>query len=188
MWFYIGAVTRRPNLDWIANVLAEVPDEDVAVWLTWTDSSLDRKHPDARLQWLRAGVPRRAIAALADGSYTPVDVARLAASTKRSVPSAALTLAAWHRAGCHPSPEQVATLHELDVDPWYEPSIGAIDWLWDRVNRLPKPVTRTEVGLVLAVAGTRPAAMRLLKAGVRDPRAGARLLEAISDEDRMSAR
>ena len=180
VWFYLGAATRRPDLSWITQTLAEVPDEDIAVWLAWTDTAMDRKHPDARLAWLRAGVPRRAIAALADGTYTPIDVARLAAATRRSVPSAATTLAAWHRAGCHPTPDDIATLDELDIDPWYEPSAGAIDWLWDRVSGLPKRVTRTQVALVLAVASNRPVALKLLTAGVRSPRQAAQLLPQVT--------
>jgi len=71
VWFYLGAVSRRPDLAWVADTLAAVPDEDVAVWLCWTDTELDRTHPEARTAWLRAGVPRRAIVALADGAYTP---------------------------------------------------------------------------------------------------------------------
>jgi hypothetical protein len=176
-WFYLGAATCKPDLSWVAATLQAVPDEDVAVWLCWTNTELDRRHPDARTVWLRAGVPRHAIATLAAGNYTPVDVARLAASTRRNIPRAALTLAAWHKAGCHPTPEQIALLDELDVDPWYEPSTGAVDWLWDRVRMRKDAPTRTEIGLLLAVCGTRPATLKMLDNDVRDPRVAARLMD-----------
>jgi len=155
VWFYLGAISRRPSFAWVARTLAAVPDQDVAVWLCWTDTEMDRNHPAARAGWLQAGVPRNAITALADGAYTPADVARLAASTRRSVPRAAITLAAWHRAGCHPSPEDIALLDRLDGDPWYEPSVGAVDLLWNRVGNATTGPTRTELAMLLKVCGTR---------------------------------
>jgi hypothetical protein len=171
--FYLGAVTRRPDLGWIARTLAEVPDEDVAVWLCWTDTELDRRHPDARIGWLRSGVPRRAIAALAEGAYSPVDVAELARGSGRSAASAACAFAGWHRAGCHPSVGDLLVLQTLDVDPWFEPSIGAVDWLWDRVKRSSVALTRTEVALLLAVCGTRAGAMKMVTERIHDPRLAA---------------
>jgi len=185
VWFYLGAVSRRPDLAWVADTLAAVPDEDVAVWLCWTDTELDCTHPEARTAWLRAGVPRRAIVALADGAYTPVDVAQLAAWTRRSIPGAAVTLAAWHRAGCHPTPADLALLDGPDVDPWYKPSVGAVDWLWDRVGNARTGPTRTQIGLILAVCGTRTTALTLLAKGVRDPCVAARVMNG--DESALTA-
>jgi hypothetical protein len=174
-WFYLGAMSRRPDLGWIADTLRTVPDEDIAVWLCWTDADLDRAHPAARTGWLQAGVPRVAIAALADGSYTPIDVAQVAHATGRSIQSAAITLAAWHRAACHPTPEDVAQLDQLGVDRWYEPSSAAIDWLCARMPRRDGP-TRTQVGLVMAVCGTRAGAMQALVQGIYDPLGAARVM------------
>lgn len=177
MWFYLGAMSRRPALEWVAKTLSAVPDADIAVWLCWTNAELDHVHPHARTGWLQAGVPRVAIAALADGSYTPIDVARLARATGRSLAAAAVVLAAWHRARCHPRPEDIALLDELDVDRWYEPSPGALDWLEKRVAR---GLTRTQIGLVLAVCGTRAGAMKALSHGIHDPRGAAALLGIVS--------
>jgi hypothetical protein len=174
-WFYLGALSRRPDLRWIAETLRAVPDEDIAVWLCWTDAELDRAHPEARTGWLQAGVPRPAIAALADGAYTPIDVARLSHATGRSLAAAAITLAGWHRARCHPSPDDIALLDELGVDRWYAPSGAALDWLCTRLPRRSAP-TRTAVGLVLAVCGTRAGALEALTHGAADPRTAARLL------------
>ena len=175
VWFYLGVVSRRPALEWVARTLAVVPDEDIAVWLCWTNAQLDHAHPDARNGWLQAGVPRKAIAALADGSYTPIEVALLSKTTERSLAAAALTLAAWHRARCHPFPRDIALLDELGVDPWYEPSSGAIDWLEERARGRGAP-SRTQLGLLLAVCGTRAGAMKALGQGIRDPRGAADLI------------
>ena len=188
VWFYLGVVSRRPNLAWISQTLAAVPDEDVAVWLCWTDTELDRSHPEARAAWLQAGVPRRAISALADGSYTPADVATLASTTQRTVPIAALTLAAWHRAGCHPSPQEIAQIDELGADPWREPSVGAIDWLWERYGNSRKGPTRTELGLLLALAGTRAGVSLMLAKGIRDLCSAAEAMDAdTADTSSISA-
>lgn len=173
-WFYLGAMSRRPNLDWIATTLRTVPDEDIAVWLCWTDAALDRAHPEARTGWLQAGVPRVAIAALAEGAYAPIDVARLSHATGRSIPASATTLAAWHRAGSHPSADDIALLDELGVDRWYEPSTGAVDWLWRRFGR--GRLSRTQLALVLAVCGTRAGAVKALTQGVVDPVGAARVM------------
>ena len=175
VWFYLGVVSRRPALAWVARTLATVPDEDIAVWLAWTNAELDHVHPDARTGWLQAGVPRKAIAALADGSYTPIEVALLSRATHRSLAAAALTLAAWHHARCHPKPEDITLLDELGVDPWYEPSTGAVDWLQERARGRGAP-TRTQLGLLLAVAGTRAGAMKALGQGITDLRDAADLL------------
>ncbi|MDQ3715852.1 MAG: hypothetical protein M3381_07510 [Actinomycetota bacterium] len=176
VWFYLGAVTHRRDMAWVAQTLAAVPDEDVAVWLCWTETELDRTQPNARAAWLRAGVPRKAIATLADGAYSPIDVARLMARTRRSLCSAAATLAAWHRAGCHPSLDDIALIDGLGADPWFEPSVGAVDWLWDRVGRAWTGPTRTQLGLLLAVCGTRSAVLSVLAEGISDPRAAARMI------------
>ena len=176
VWFYLGATSRQPNLIWLAATLAVVPDEDVAVWACWTEAELDRTHPSARAAWLLAGVPRKAIIGLVNGAYTPADVAQLALLSGRSIPSAACALAAWHRAECRPSPDDIVLLDELDVSPCYEPSIRAIDWLYDRVGTARSAPSRTAVGLMLAVCGTRAAAMLLLGNGICDPRVAARMM------------
>ena len=84
------------------------------------------------------------------GAYTPLDVARVAAGTHRCAAGAAIALAAWHRAGCHPSADEVVLLDRLGVDQWYEPARAAIDWLWAGSAAVRRP-TRTQVGLLLAV-------------------------------------
>lgn len=180
--FYLGAVVRRPDMRWIADTLADVPDEDVANWLCWTGTELDRQYPSARLQWLLAGVPRRAIVALAEGGYPPTEVAQVAVGIGCSAASAASMLAAWVRAGCHPSSAEVLVLAELGVDPWFEPSPAAVEWLWHRMRLLPEHPSRTEAGLLLAVCGTRAGAMWALEHGAADPRSAARLM-AIFDEN-----
>jgi hypothetical protein len=180
--FYLGAAVRRPDLRWIAETLAAVPDDDVAGWLAWTSTDLDHRHPSARAQWLLAGVPRRAIVALARGGYTPAEIAQVAVSTGLSAASAATALAAWTLADCHPTPDDVLLLDELGVDPWFAPSAAAVDWLWQRIRLLPERPSCTQAGLLLAVCGTRSTAMWALEHGAVDPRSAAQLMTP-SDEN-----
>lgn len=168
--FYLGAVTARPDLGWLTDTLRAVPDEDVAVWLCWTETELDRRHPDARAAWLRAGVPRQAILGMLRGDYTPAEVARLVARSRRSIPSAASTFAAWAQADCRPSVDDIVLLDELDVDPSYAPSKAAIDWL---VTQFGSSVDRTRIGLLLALAGNRRSTLQLLNHGIHDLREAA---------------
>jgi hypothetical protein len=186
VWFYLGATSRQPNLTWLAATLA-VPDEDVAGWACWTGTELDRSHPFARSAWLLAGVPRRAIVGLVNGGYTPAEVARLSLLTGRNIPAAATALAAWHRAGCRPSPEDIALLDELDVSPWYEPSRRAVEWLYARLGNARSGPSRTALGSMLAVCGTRAAAMQLVGKGICDPRVAARMMTAQTMADAHAA-
>jgi hypothetical protein len=171
--FYLGVVMRSVDLAWLATTIAAAPDPDVAVWLAWTSGVLDRNRPKARLHWLRAGMSRSVIAALAQSQYTPLDVARLSALSQRSVPSAGRVLASWTLAGCGPTVDDLLLLETLDVDPYWAPTSAAVEYLFSRTRAKP---SRTQIGLVLAVCGTRPSALRLLDAGVRDPLLAARAL------------
>ena len=60
---------------------------------------------------------------------------------------------------------------------WQVPSGGAVDLLVHDLGSEGVPATRTQAALVLAAAGNRPTAMRLLRAGVRDHVAAGLLLE-----------
>jgi hypothetical protein len=174
--FYLGVTCHQPSLDWLRATVTAIPDPDIATWASWSEAELDRQHPDARVAWLRAGVPRSAINCLADGSYSPNDIVELKRLSHRGIATAATTFAAWHRAACHPEARDVATLDELGVEYGYEPSVSAIDWLWRRTSTPRHGPTRTEVGLILAACGTRIAAMRVLEAGVRDPRLAVQIM------------
>ncbi|TAM89249.1 MAG: hypothetical protein EPN43_07290 [Jatrophihabitans sp.] len=167
-WFYLGAATRQADLGWLAETLRAAPDPAIAVWLAWTATDADRAAPGARGEWLRAGISRPHILALTAARYIATDVARLAAFSTRSIPRCGRVLAAWHLAGCRPSVEDLVGLDRLDVDPWYEPSRRAVDWLCTRVPPS-RPLSRTQAGLILAACGTRGAALHAITLGATDP-------------------
>jgi hypothetical protein len=167
-WFFVGAVTRRADLRWLGETLQAAPDPAVAVWLAWTATDRDRDDPTTRGDWLRAGIPRPAILQLVSAGYSTADIARLAACSERSVPRAGMVLAAWGRAGCRPAVADLLALDRLDVDPWYEPSRRALDWLCARLSPS-TTLTRTQVALILAACGTRSAALRAINLGATTP-------------------
>lgn len=175
--FYLGLVVRRPNLEWMAQTLSGIDDRSLAVWLAWTSSEFDEVYKSARLDWLWAGVSRRAIEGLVKGKYVPADVARLNVLTRWSVPTCASVLASWANADCKPTPAQVAALHTLDIDPGYRPSRKAVDWLAAQPAVHKMHLDRTTLGLVLALAGTRQTAMYLLRAGVDKFSAAANIID-----------
>lgn len=174
---YLSTAYLTPDLAWLAHVARRRPDPDVLTWAAMTESALDRHHPEARLQWLGLGLGTRDVERLMDGGYTIEDATAHAAATGRSLRLAARLLAAWRAAGCAPGPGDVAALDRIVGPTWKVPSSAAVDLLLHDVGRGRHAPTRTQAGLVLAAAGSRPAALRLLHAGVRDPLTVARLLD-----------
>ena len=140
--FYLGVVSQRPSLEWLAQSIENCPDADVLSWLSWTESPSDRRRPAARGAWLKAGVPRKVILELGQTAYTPDDVQRLADWTSRTFPGAAALLAAWHRADCRPTLADLVMLDAAGADPWFQPSSASVDWVFDRCRYTSRGLTR----------------------------------------------
>ncbi len=174
---YLSAAYLLPDLDWLAAVALQRPDPDTLTWAAWTECDLDRHHPESRLQWLATGLSVRDVQRLMTAGYTIDDAQSYAALTGRPLRSAASFLAAWHAADCLPGPGDLAALEAAAPDAWTVPSGGAIDLLANDVSGLRPTPTRTQVGLVLAIAGTRARALSLLRLGVRTPAEAAVFLD-----------
>lgn len=179
---YLGVVTRRPDLAWLADTLARVDggtdDPTLAEWLTWTHTPLDRRAPRARSGWIATGTPRAWILELSAAGYTPDDAERLAAATGRSAVGAADLLRGWVAAGCRPEVAELADVHRSGVPAWSTPSGAAIDRLTEMLgDDLPTPgstpLTRTELGLLLVREGTVTAAAGQVHARPRTERSSA---------------
>ena len=114
--FYLGVLSQRPDLAWVRDTAAQVPDRDVHSWLAWSQSPDDRTSPQLRADWLRLGVSRRDLTALSGTGYRPVDVHLLATSLSTSPTAAAAVLARWAEAECFPTAaELVAVARISDV-------------------------------------------------------------------------
>jgi hypothetical protein len=179
---YLGAVTRRPDLAWVVQTLAAVDaaapepltdDEaaDLAEWLTWTQTGLDRRHRSLHAEWLVLGVPRAWVAEIGGSGYTPADVALLGSATGRGVVGAVRMLRGWAATGCHPAVDDLVALHAEGVPAWYQPSAGAVRRLAERLADVPHPPDDTALGLALARHGTVVAAERAVRDSLQPRRA-----------------
>ena len=178
---YLGVVSRRPNLAWIADTVAaaraavgEPADRDdtpwLAEWLAWTQTPLDRKERHVRAGWVAAGIPRSWIEELSRAGYRPDDAVAIARETGRSVSGVADMLLLWVRAGCRPTADDLLDLFASGVPPWYEPSRGAITRLRTNLGDVAERYTTTELGLMLALEGTAAAAEHVIRNQAAPPR------------------
>jgi hypothetical protein len=163
---YLGAAYRCEDLDWLVATVRRRPDQDVAVWAAWSYGNGDRAHPHLRGDWLELGVPRSVIDVLVEGGITIRLAEELAETTGRTVERAALVLAAWERAGCRPGPGDIAALDVLGVGDSYEPSAAVVEGIQRGTARFRVRPTRTQVAVLVGLAGTRAEAVRLIQQGI----------------------
>lgn len=134
-----------------------MPDPDVASWLAWTRAGRDPSDPDLLGRWLATGVSREDVEVLAQSGSTWRHVAEVAYHLDRPVRVVAGVLAQWYRVGCRPTGAHLLLLDELGIAETYRPSGSAIDEIEATVSVLAEPPSRTELGVMLALAGTRAA-------------------------------
>lgn len=171
---YLGAVSGRPDLAWVADTLVAVgaaarddPDDGVegpdalADWLVWTQTSARDTVRAACTAWLVLGVPRTWVPDLVGSGYDPDAAKALAAGTGLSEVGAVCMLRRWVEAGCRPAVPDLLGLLADGVPAWYSPSAGAVRRLVDLGG---DGTTTTEAGLALARHGTVVAAQRALAA------------------------
>lgn len=159
---YLGVLSRRPDLAWLAETLAAVDggrtDPSLAEWLAWTQTPLDRRERQARTGWLLSGAPRAWISELSGAGYRPDDAIRLSRATGRSLVGVADMLMAWVSSGCRPSVDDLLRLDAEGVPAWYRPSAPAITRLRSELGSDGEPLSHTDLGLLIAREGTVPAA------------------------------
>lgn len=167
--FYLGVLTKRPDLAWIRGAAEQVPEQDVHEWLAWSETAADRRDPGLRAAWLRAGVSRRDVEVLSGAGVTPPQVHALAAGLGRTGAAAGRLLARWAAAGCPVSGDDLLALHRLAA-----PALDAVNGAAvERLQLLTRARWSTaELGTALAVCGTAPfAAAALEETGSADPAA-----------------
>jgi hypothetical protein len=177
---YLGSVSRRPDLAWVADTLRRVAEaaggslpqdqeEELAEWLTWTQSRLDPRERQRRAEWLTVGVPRGWVVELVRSGYGPEHARLLAAGTRRSVPGAVSLLRSWSAAGLRPRVEDLLALHAAGLPVWSRPSRGAVDRVLGLVGDLQPRPDATTAALALVREGTVPAAAGALRAAASTP-------------------
>lgn len=101
--FYLGVLTKRPDLRWVHETARQVPDREIHEWLVWSETAQDREEPELRGEWLRLGVSRRDLTALSETAYRPAHVRLLATHLGTTPTAAAAVLADFADADCFPS-------------------------------------------------------------------------------------
>jgi hypothetical protein len=130
--FYLGVACTRPDLGWVAATLqaAEVSDgsasAELATWLAWSATALDRAQPAARAAWLAIGLPRARLEELSRAGYAVEDLRRLDATTRRGLAGTADWLAAWVRAVGHVPVDALVSLVGDGFLPYGAPSRQAV--------------------------------------------------------------
>lgn len=167
--FFLGVLTKRPDLAWIRQTPQQAPEREVHKWLVWTETAEDRSQPTLRADWLAAGVSRRDIETLTRDGYTPADVSSLAARTGRSGVAAGALLARWVAAGCTPQVDDLVELHALRAPACERVNAASVNRL---ETELPGRHDRVRLAAAIALCGSPArAAVAVHDCGTTDPAA-----------------
>ncbi|HQR28620.1 MAG TPA: hypothetical protein PLP61_16370, partial [Nocardioides sp.] len=176
MFFYLGAAYTDVDLAWLADTLSHAPDPDVAVWLAWTEGLHDPDDPQACGRWLDEGLTRRTVEVLVRAGVAHGSAERIAESSWLPVRTVATRLAHWATAGCTPDADDFALLERFGLAD-YRPSALALDALCRELVGVPNRPSRTHVGVMLALAGSRERVRGFIELGARAPHDVATMLD-----------
>ncbi len=164
--YFLAVRYGSADLGWVERTVARRPDPAVATWLAWTPAGHHLVREEVG-DWLALGLSRRQVEAVVAEGVPPGAAAGLASASGRSEHAAAVDLSGWAAAGCHPTVAHVLLLDRHGVGRDHRPARAAVDNLTTIAARHPDPPDRTELGVLLALAGTTVAVERALRAGVR---------------------
>ncbi|HSP38023.1 MAG TPA: hypothetical protein VLR26_09735 [Frankiaceae bacterium] len=177
--FYLGAVTRRPDLAWVAHSGSFAdrpePDPETLTWLAWSETKHDRLHPVDRGDWLRLGVPRSVLLSLSDQRYAPSEVQQFGEVLGRTPAHAAVLLLSWTSAGLQPEVSRLMALHATGVAD-LRLSAAALRRLVKEAASAGIELADLDAAELLTVWGNVPEALACARAGRSDPLALARTL------------
>ncbi len=173
--FFVGLRYGGADPDWVADILRRRPDGDTAAWLVNLNDH-DRSAASAAewSAWLSQGLARDDAALAIQAGVPSTSIGIVAERTGWSRAAAARALVTWAWVGCRPSPEHFAVIGRRGLDR-ERPSRGAIDAAWaDAAQRRASgrmlrdgPPDRTELAVMLLIAGSRPALAAALDRGIR---------------------
>lgn len=184
--YFLGMAYGGADPRWIADALPEGADADTAAWLTRLESPSKVASAAEWRTWLRFGLPRDDVRhALAAGLGSD-HVRGLALDTGWSIPTAARLAVAWAKIGCLPSAAHLTALARAGVD-HAVPSRAAVDSLVHDVRQATgidaeAAPARTELGVLLAVLGTRTAVVRAFASGIRNALDGVPHAASVPDD------
>lgn len=160
----VGVAYLNPGERFLRSLIAVGADPGTVAWAAWTERSEDRLVPHARADLLRSGATPADLVAVLD-SYLVQDVRDLEAHSDLSSAEAVAVLAAWVRAGCRPSVPDLAPLDRVLGGLRRVPTGQELDDLLTTFRGRRR--SRTEAGLILALAGHEEVARTLMLRGIR---------------------
>ncbi len=146
------------DVAWVASTARGSTDPAMAEWVAWTQTALDRTHPQARRCWLATGTRRADIVRLSMAGYHPQEAHAVAGDWGISVPGAAQLLGRWVGSGYKPTSEQLAWVGQEGVGfPPEPPAPSAVERVARALGRRrPDTGEITELAIALARFGTVP--------------------------------
>lgn len=162
--FFEGLAYAGHDPGWITDVLTHRPDPDTATWLAW-------QPPPAILdgewgRWLGFGISRADFALALEHLLSADAVGSVRAATGWQDSTAARAIIGWARIGCRPTAAQFGMLASAGVD-HRPPGSTFLDAAVVDVEQAGAAIERTELGLMLALAGTRPGLIAAVRQGAR---------------------
>ena len=168
--FFLGAVYANPDRTWLASVLAHRPDGETATWLAWLDSPEGGRKPERWAAWLDMGASKANTRFAVENGIDPQRVLMSAALARREIGVVARDMVEWSRRGCDPSADHYGMLARHGIETQY-PSAAVLDMLVSDVGVLGFPeFDRTELAVMLAVAGTARGVLHAFRSGIRSAR------------------
>ena len=161
--YFLGVAYRGADRDFLAAAAAARADPDTAAWLAWLPA---RFWQPELATWLRLGLARGDLLDLLDWCTDPATVGAMAETVGLPSERVARMLAVWARARCSPSGQHLRLLVAEGLEA-YHPSGPALDRLAHEARNLPGVPSRTELGVMLALADTRADTLSALVRGVR---------------------
>ncbi len=160
--FYLGVLSRRPDLDWVRDTARAVPDRADESWLAWTETPLDRADPQLRRSWLALGVTRLDVATLTVSAYGPDDVRALARLLRVSPTAAGGALASWVVAGATPDLPSLVRVLRLCQPGALTLASTSVDAVLADLRSRGWDASRQDAAFALAVCGTPAIARQVL--------------------------
>lgn len=172
--FFLGALYGALDPTFLTQALPGRPDANTAAWLAWLPPDLQHG-PDCHLL-LSAGLPRDDVMTLLTAMPSPA-LTQMADAVGLPVATVGRTLAVWARAGCMLQGEHVRLLasHGLLT---HHPSSTTLDALHTATGATPHAPSRTELGVMAALAGGRVPVLSALHRGIGSAAELATWLEA----------
>lgn len=165
--YFEGIVYSGADPEWMRGVLAFRPDADTAAWLAWQAPPETMGESRDWGLWLTYGASRRAFASAIEHGVPATGIADVAASTRWTLQTAARVVREFAEAGCFPTPSQLAIVGRCGAEHAI-PGPSSVDGVVEDATLRGANLSRTELGVMLAVVGNRPQLRSALQRGIRD--------------------